>query len=154
MILELIKKHEGVRFSMYKDSLGIPTVGVGFNLKRPDADAVLASVGANLTSVMLGKPLNAAQVDALLEKDIAACAADLRTMIPGFDTLPEKAGAVLMDLRFNLGGAGLRKWPKTLASFRAHDWEAAAKNIESNTIWRSQVGKRADENIALLRSIT
>ena len=33
-ILNLIKKHEGVKPHIYKDSLGIPTVGIGFKIGR------------------------------------------------------------------------------------------------------------------------
>lgn len=153
MIAELIKKHEGVRTAMYKDTLGIPTIGVGFNLNRPDAAALLASVGASRAEVMTGKPLTTAQVDALLAKDLAACEKDLKSLFTDYASFPEAAQAVLMDLRFNLGAAGLRKWPKTLASFKAHDWAAAADNIESNKLWRSQVGARSAEDVALLRGI-
>ena len=106
MIRELIKKHEGVRLKVYKDSLGIPTVGVGFNLNRPDANAVLASVGAKHADVVAGKPLTDAQVDALLDKDLDACEKDLEALIPDIRSFPVEAQAVLMDLRFNLGGAG------------------------------------------------
>lgn len=153
MIRELIKKHEGVRLKVYKDSLGIPTVGVGFNLNRPDANAVLASVGAKHADVVAGKPLTDAQVDALLDKDLDACEKDLEALIPDIRSFPVEAQAVLMDLRFNLGGAGLRRWPKTLASFRARDWKGAAQNIEDNKVWSSQVGKRSAENVALLRKL-
>lgn len=39
---------------MYKDSLGIPTIGIGFNLKRSDAPKLIAGVGANYNKILAG----------------------------------------------------------------------------------------------------
>ena len=66
-----MKKHEGVRSKKYIDSRGIPTVGVGFNLKRSDADQKLKSVGANPIKVKQGKQeLTNNQIETLLVGDL------------------------------------------------------------------------------------
>ena len=37
-------KHMGKRLCVYKDTRGIPTIGIGYNLQNPGARAALASV--------------------------------------------------------------------------------------------------------------
>ena len=43
----LISKHEGKRLCVYKDTMGHPTIGIGYNLDNPGAPAAIAAVGAN-----------------------------------------------------------------------------------------------------------
>ncbi len=148
----MLKRNEGVRTKVYKDSLGIPTVAVGFNLKRLDARERLAEVGAVYEDVLLGKALTLAQVDKLLAVDIAECLEDLLRLFPDFDTLPPGAKQVLVDLRFNLGGRGLRGFSNTLAEFRARRFSTAGDRL-AKSLWAKQVGRRAVENIALLKSL-
>ena len=57
----------GVRIVVYHDTAGHPTIGVGFNLDRPDARTLLARFGADLGEVLAGRPLTLAQVDDLLD---------------------------------------------------------------------------------------
>ena len=51
-VLSLIKKHEGHKNHVYLDSEGKKTVGIGFNLTRPDAPAILKSIGADYDKVI------------------------------------------------------------------------------------------------------
>ncbi len=148
----MLRRHEGVRNKVYKDTLGIPTVGVGFNLRRQDARDRISEVGASYDDVLSGKAtLTDAQIDALLATDIAECIADLRLILP-FDTLPPVARAVLVDLRFNLGGRGLRGFTHTLDEIRAGRFSAAGDRL-GKSVWALQVGRRAVENIALLKAL-
>jgi GH24 family phage-related lysozyme (muramidase) len=167
-IRELIKKHEGVRLWAYTDSLGIWTFACGFNLERAGAREALAKAGlsydliwaviretkawsSNATRTKT-ELITMAQVDQLLDADIAESFADVRKILPSFDTMPENAKAVLVDLHFNMGGPTLRTFKNTLAAFRAGDWKAAAAGLRKSK-WATQVGKRADENIGLLEAI-
>ena len=52
--------------------------------------------------------------------------------------------AALVDLVFNLNLHGLLHWPRFLAAIAAHDYVAAGLDIKGNTVWRAQVGPRAD----------
>lgn len=52
--------------------------------------------------------------------------------------------AALVDLVFNLNLQGLLHWPHFLAAIAAHDYVAAGREIRGNTVWRGQVGPRAD----------
>ncbi len=149
----LIEKHEGRRHGVYLDTEGHPTVGVGFNLDRPGARGVLASVRASYGAVRAGsQKLTDAQIDALLVRDIADSVVSARAVCPSFDALPEGAQLALIDMAFNLGRAGLARFRAMLAAIASGDFStAAAEALDSRWAW--QVGRRALEDAALLRGV-
>lgn len=150
--IAFITKHEGRRLAVYKDSLGIPTIGVGFNLEREGAQQDLTAVGApSVKELLAGAELTPATCDALLRRDLQACTDDLARMFVHFDRMPEEIKLVLIDLRFNLGPFRLRGFTNTLDAFRKGDWRAAAKGLRLS-LWAKQVGKRADEDIAMVEA--
>lgn len=48
----MIAESEGSRSCVYNDSLGIPTIGIGFNLKRSDAPTLIAGLGLSYDKVL------------------------------------------------------------------------------------------------------
>lgn len=150
----MIKRHEGIRHKVYLDSLGIPTVGCGFNLLRSGAAKALAAVGADFDAVKSGDQLlTDAQIDKLLETDLRDCYIDLcKFFFNDFDSLPESARAVLVDMRFQLGPTRLRGFKNTMKAFADRRWKDAAAGIKASAMYK-QVPKRCDENIALLLAI-
>jgi lysozyme len=149
-IRDMLKRNEGVRRRVYKDSLGIETIGVGFNLERPDALERCKRHGFNYYALRAGAhTLTDAQVDALLDEDIADCMASVHDILPGFDKMPVAAQLVLVDMRFQLGAAGLRGFKNTLKAFSAHDWKAAAKGLRSSLAYK-QTPVRWERNAKVL----
>ena len=152
---DLIIKHEGVRHKVYLDSLGIPTIGVGFNLRRADAATRLKQVGSDLKSCLDGTPLTDDQIYMLLDLDLIDCETDLKKLFGGdqaWSNLPPVAATVLMDLRFNLGLKTLLTFKHTLADFKAGHFSLAADKLEKS-LWYRQVGRRGKEDCDLLRKI-
>lgn len=149
----LIRINEGERRIVYQDRTGVPTIGVGANLLRPDMTSRLRSVGASRARVLAGEQLTAYQIERLLEQDVAEAIADLRQLLPGFDTMPRDARLVLVDLRFNCGPGGVRTFVHTLAAFKRGEWRDAADRLALSQ-WAKQVGPRAGRSIKLLRGIS
>ena len=87
--------HEGLRLDMYKDTVGIWTIGVGRNLE----DVGLRSE---------------AEARFLLKSDILTISSELERRLPWIEGLDEVRTRVLLDMAFNLGGAGLMKFQNTL----------------------------------------
>jgi lysozyme len=147
----LLKRHEGVRAKVYKDSLGIPTIGVGLNMQRLDTRERLKKLGVDYDAALLGKvSITPEQIDALLEEDIDAVLADLRGLFDDFDEMPEKVRIVLADLRFNVGPKSLRGFVNTLQDIRTGKYESAAERL-SKSLWAKQVGRRSKALTDLLR---
>lgn len=66
-------------------------------------------------------------------------------------TLNGPRWAVLVDMAYELGGAGLAGFVKFLAAARAGDWGAAAEELHRSKLYQ-QVPKRETENITILLS--
>jgi len=116
-------EHEGLRLDMYRDSVGIRTIGVGRNLEH---------VGLRTE----------AEARYLLRSDIVAIRSELERSVPWVGDLDEVRQRVVMDMAFNLGVAGLRRFEKTLRLVaNGHYGRAAQEMLRSR--WADQVGQRA-----------
>ncbi|MEV4759948.1 glycoside hydrolase family protein [Micromonospora sp. NPDC049559] len=155
-IKEMIARHESPNGlagdpHVYRDSRGIPTVGIGFNLNRADAAAALAAVGANYADVLAGRAdLTQLQTTLLFEQAMAEAYSAAYRLVPGFDNLSMSRQAVVLDMIFNLGPTGVAQFQNMLAAINRGDFEAAANEMASSA-WKTQVGTRATHDIAIMR---
>jgi len=155
-ILDRVKKHEGVRFQKYVDSRGIPTVGVGFNLKRKDAGEKLKAIGANPIKVKNGsQKLTQKQIDALLITDLKNSLDGVKRILgPAYTSIRSiDALGVLTEMVFNLGTTGVLKFDDFLKYFKVKKFSAAAKEMLKSS-WARQVKQRAKNLAEILSKIT
>jgi lysozyme len=154
-ILDRVKKHEGVRFQKYVDSRGIPTVGVGFNLKRKDSDEKLKSIGANPIKVKNGtQKLTQKQIDALLITDLKNSLDGVKRILgPAYTSIRSiDALGVLTEMVFNLGTTGVLKFDGFLKHFKEKQFSKAAKEMLRSS-WARQVKQRAKNLAEILKKI-
>lgn len=94
--LDLLRHVEGVVMSVYLDSIGIPTAGVGHVIRPEDGD------------LNVGDAVTTEQVDAWLQQDLAEAAAVVDAHFPDLPT--QNARDALVSFAFNCGpGAPGRK---------------------------------------------
>lgn len=142
-IIPRVKQHEGVKPKKYLDSKGIPTVGVGFNLNRKDADQKLKSVGANPAKVKKGiQALTVNQIDKLLAEDLKASKVEANKLVGNLAAHPKGVQGVLIEMVFNLGSKGLSGFKNFLSAIKTKKYKTAAKEMLSSS-WSKQVGNRA-----------
>src|SRR3990172_12251916 len=108
-IFDMLKRHEGLKLTVYKDTMGIPTIGYGRNLE--------------------GRGISIQEANMMLDNDIADCMAQLRVNLPYFDLLDSVRQDVLIDMMFNLGFAGLQKFKMTLTHVQHGDFSFSAYSI-------------------------
>jgi len=137
-VMNLIAGHEGVRTRPYKDSLGKWTIGVGH----------LIGDGSTLPPEW-NREFSKDEVMKLYQQDFSKHQ-QAASGIPGYNKLNEKGQAVLADLTYNMGPSWYKKWPHFTAAIKAGDVEGAADQLASSK-WATQVGKRAQDDIGLLR---
>lgn len=130
----LIKSHEGCRTCWYLDTEGFWTIGIGH--KR-------------LPGEVIGEPWSQEKIDQIFHLDLQAVLQDLERY-KWFKDLGEARQAALIDMAFNLGLTGLRKFKKMLAALVQQDWEQAAAEA-INSKWSKQVGQRAQTIERMLR---
>ena len=151
-IIPRVKKHEGVKPKVYKDSRGFMTVGVGMKLSRGDADKVLKSVGANPQLVKAGKQaLTTSQMDKILIRDLMDSQKSMERVMPNFASLPPDVQGVLIEMNFNLGTTGLLKFSKFLDLIKKGKYEEASKEMLKSK-WAIQVGDRAKTLASVIAS--
>jgi GH24 family phage-related lysozyme (muramidase) len=145
-----IEHWEGRRYKTYIDTMGHPTVGVGFNLDANGAQAAIAALGLDYAQVRAGTQLlTDAQVDTLLQQGINQVVSVATTPIPAFDSLPGNQQIVIVDMLFNLGLAGFSKFVQTIKAINAQDWQTASQQMQQSA-WFSQVGNRAKADVDLM----
>ena len=142
--------NEGKRPHVYLDTMGHPTVGIGFNLDRSNARAMLASVGANYDSVRSGgEDLTEAQINELFSEDIQWSISCAEKAPNGWSTLKNSARLVAIDMSFNLGCGGYNKFVNFNSQLKSHDYSAAADNLRSSALCK-QTRTRCERNVDLL----
>lgn len=135
---ELLKtsllRYEGSKLYVYKDTLGLLTVGVGHLVLPAD----------NLKE---GDKITQAQADAFLEKDIENAIKTLNSLQLNLDDTRQ---AIVAQLCFNLGNK-ITQFKRFLAACRARDYATAADELQ-NSKWFSQVGRRGPETCFAMRT--
>jgi len=124
-MLSLLSLHEGRVAHAYQDSLGYWTIGVG-----------------HLIDKRRGGRLPEEIIDALLDYDAEKHWLELLAALPWIERLDDVRQAVLLDMAFNLGVAGLLKFKNTLRFVEQGNYEQAAKNMMLS-LWARQVKTRA-----------
>ena len=130
-LITRLVKHEGLRLKPYRDTSGNLTIGAGRNLD---------GVGVSKSEAMT-----------MLANDIAGVEAALDVSQPWWRKLDDVRQDVTAELAFNLGPAGLSAFHDTLSALRAGQYAAAADHLMASR-WASQVGGRANDLAALLRT--
>ncbi len=148
----LVEKHEGRRSCVYTDTTGHKTIGVGFNLDNSGARSAIAAIGANFDQVYSGKQcLTSSQIDSLFTTSLNSATSGARSVVPGYSTLCSNVQAVMIDMDFNLGSAGLGSFNTFLSLVKQHKWSDAASDLRG-TLWCRQVGNRCSDDSSIISS--
>ncbi len=144
--LAQLMRHEGAKRApdgthvAYYCPAGALTIGYGHNL-----DA-LPLPGLDELSC-----ISEAQAREILREDAAAAAAILDEELPWWRSLNAPRQAVLLNMAFNMGVAGLLKFKNTLRAVREMRWKDARDGMLASK-WAGQVGRRASELAAQMLS--
>ena len=135
--------------------LGIPTIGVGFNLRKSGAKTRITNVGANYNKI-IGKSqcLTDSQIRDLFDEDMAEavqCAASWLSKV--WYKLGNTRQSVIADMAFNLGCSRLKQFRKMKAAIEKQDYTKAAAEMR-NSRWCRQVKSCCDRNIKCMKSTT
>lgn len=139
---KLIERHEGRRTKVYHDFLSYPTIGVGFNLLRPDAAKIFSDLGIDYLDVMAGKrELTDSEVDAILDVCLKQSIEDAKDIIENFDKLDDVRKMCVIDLVFNLGKNKFSQFIGTIEHIIQGKFDIASLHL-SRTLWFKQTKLR------------
>ena len=135
-LMSRIMEDEGFRSKVYQCPAGYLTIGYGRNVDPTG-----------------GKGITQSEAIMLLSHDISECEDDVRDFYGPL--LWDRFGLVrqnaLINMRFQLGGAGFRKFELMHDAIRQQDWERAS-NEAVGSLWAKQTPQRARRIAHELRS--
>lgn len=122
--------NEGRKATVYSDSLGHKTVGVGINL----------DIG-----------LYPEEIDFLRDNRIRRAERELDEHAPWWRSLSDARQRGLLDMQFNMGWGTLNEFKNLLAHLQSGNFDQAADDA-LHSLWASQVGARAQRIATLIRN--
>ena len=123
-LIESIKKHEGYVGIVYKDSLGIDTIGYGFAIKDLELDKDIC--------------------DIILERKLKDLESRVKLKFGWYPFMPKTIQNVVMEMCYQLGVTGLSKFVKTITYLKDKDFKSASVEMLDSK-WAKQTPNRAKE---------
>jgi len=123
-LIDSIKKHEGYVGIVYKDSLGIDTIGYGFAIKDLELDKDIC--------------------DIILERKLHNLEDSVNFKFSWYKYMPQEIKDVVMEMCYQLGVTGVSKFKKTIAYLQNKQWEEASVEM-LDSLWARQTPNRAKE---------
>ena len=123
-LIESIKKHEGYVGVVYKDSLGIDTIGYGFAIKDLELDADVC--------------------DIILERKLKALHDMIKIKFKWYCYMPQEIKDVVIEMCYQLGVGGFSKFKKTIAYLQNQQFHDASVEM-LDSLWAKQTPNRAKE---------
>ena len=132
-LIENIKKNEGYVKMVYKDSLGIDTIGYGFAIKDLELDEDICD------EILLRKLID-------LEQKVIK-------KFGWFKYMPPNIKDVVMEMCYQLGVTGFSRFRKTIAFLQDKRWEDASVEM-LDSLWAKQTPNRAKALSVIVKDIT
>lgn len=123
-LLESIRRHEGYRACVYKDQLGIDTIGYGFTIKDLRLDPPIAEV--------------------ILREKVFRLIIEVYETFPWILDQPDEIKAVIVEMCYQLGVAGFSNFGNTIEHLKAGRY-SQARDAMLKSKWAEQTPSRARE---------
>ena len=134
---------EGLRLQVYKDTLGIDTIGIGRNLEdRGISKEELDWMDIPSIDHIYEWGITEADAVYLATNDVQIVEEELVRAHPCVDRLDSVRQLILIDMAFNMGVPRLCKFKKMWAAVECGDYPTAAKEMLDSR-WATQVKGRA-----------
>jgi len=147
-----IKKDEGFRKGVYKDTMGIKTIGYGFNLERAGSQEALdaANITSSLEDLKSGKmKLTEEEASRLMMGEMGHFRNVAKRYV-GEETwknLSSNRQGILTNMAYNMGEGTLSNFKDLKAAIVKGDWKQAQVEMKDSA-WSKQVKGRSDRLIA------
>jgi len=123
-LIDSIKKHEGYVGIVYKDSLGIDTIGYGFAIKDLELDSDIC--------------------DIILERKLHALTDRINNKFNWYRYMPPEIQDIVVEMCYQLGVYGFSCFKKTIAYLQDKQFKNASIEMLDSR-WAEQTPVRAKE---------
>jgi GH24 family phage-related lysozyme (muramidase) len=151
----LITRHEGYRRTVYLDTKGKQTIGIGFNLADPTARATCLAHDLDYEALLNGAPISMADAAAVRDDKILSAVFAAQCQFPddgvglGWNAMPDNAQAVILDMLYEMGSVRFAEFHLMKAAVRSGDYAAAAVQMKQSD-WFNEVPNRAQDDINIM----
>ena len=141
--LDKLIEHEDMVLTVYEDSLGIETIGIGRNLKdRGISPEELEYMDIPNMAIVYTNGISEADARYLAMNDIKIVENELCQVHPCVKDLDAVRQLILMDMAFNMGVPRLCKFKKMWNAIHENNFDAASIEMMDSR-WARQVKSRA-----------
>ena len=123
-LIDSIKQHEGYVGIVYKDSLGIDTIGYGFAIKDLELDEDICEI--------------------ILERKLKDLQSRVDLKFNWYRYMPQEIKDIVMEMCYQLGITGFSKFKKTIVYLQNKQWNDASVEM-LDSLWAKQTPNRAKE---------
>ena len=142
-LIDKLVVSEGLRLQVYKDTLGIDTIGIGRNLEdRGITKEELDWMDIPSMDTVYEMCITEADAVYLAVNDVQIVEEELVRAHPCVEELDAVRQLVLVDMAFNLGVPRLCKFKKMWAAIHENKFDVAAKEMLDSR-WANQVKSRS-----------
>ena len=131
-LIDSIKQHEGYRSKVYKDSLGIPTIGYGFAIKDLELDQDIC--------------------DLILERKVKDLKDRIKKKFSWYKYMPPTIKDIVVEMCYQLGLYGFSCFKKTISYLQNKEWEKASVEMLDSR-WAIQTPRRARELSEIVKGV-
>lgn len=141
-LINELKREEGFRASIYQCSLGVDTIGYGFNVAYLTKDELALNGG-------FIEPMSEEVATQILNHKVKKLIKSVDEVYSWIDNLPEVVKIGIYDMIYQLGIKGFGSFVNTQKYLKALDYPKAIENIK-NSKWAKQTPRRANNLIKRL----
>ena len=143
LLMQKLVAHEGMRLDVYKDTLGINTIGIGRNLDdRGITKDELDWMDYPSIEYVYSDGITEADAMYLAQNDVQIVEEELLRAHPCVEDLDAVRQLVLVDMAFNMGVPRLCKFKKMWAAVHEGDFPTASREMLDSR-WAVQVKGRS-----------
>lgn len=151
-LLDMLIRDEGMELKVYKDTLGIDTIGVGRNIiDRPLTVAEMQHLGIFSTQEIYDNGITLYGARYLLRNDVAIAERELLAAQSCVKNLNAPRQMVCVNMAFNLGMPRLKRFTNMWNAIHRKDYERAADEMLDSR-WAEQVKGRATRLSDIMRT--
>ena len=129
-LIERLKINEGFRSRVYKDHLGFDTIGYGFAIKELE--------------------LTEKEAEYLLANRVSQNHLHLLDNLDWYKDMPPEVQGVILEMVYQMGFSGFKKFKKAIANMKDKNWKAAADEMLDSR-WAKQTPNRANQLADIVR---
>ncbi|KAK5576984.1 hypothetical protein RB653_001921 [Dictyostelium firmibasis] len=161
-LYEMLKYDEGEKLTMYTDTRGLYTIGVGHLItkkkdKKEAIEALEEQIGHKVKLDKNGDPeIEKSVSESLFQKDISETISSIEknsTLSDIYKNLDSNRKMALENMVFQLGANGVSNFKKSLNLIKEKKWSDAATELKNST-WHSQTPNRSDRVVSVFETGT